>query len=440
MHADRVERGQHALGRRRRVEADHLARRRRAGHGIADSGEDRDGEHERRLAHRLRPMHDVLGIRAAVEERHAEVGRHVARGRDLVGGRRVRQEPSPIVPDELLGGEPAHALDEAALDLPAVDRRIDGAPAVVEHVDPQYAVLARERIDHDLGDRRAVGEVQERTAAERGGVPADLRRAVEAGRGERHPRRMGRRRELGEGQDVMAGARLVPTEFDRLGCHAEALGGDHRKARLDVARRAHGRGAVEIGAGRGGGRGRVRHLPRVGRRHLHALDVDAELGGDEPRYLGVEALAHLRAAVVQVHAAVAIDVDERARLIEVRRHEGDPELDRRQREPPAEDRPGRVRVRDRTAAAAIVGARLEPIDQRGQPRGVDGHAVRRHVPPGRVEVRAADVERITPEPARDGVDHVLHTEHRLRGAKATKGGVRDGVRAMAVRGDLDAPR
>src|SRR3712207_8535932 len=46
--------------------------------------------------------------------------------RDLVGRRRMREEPSFGVEDELLGREPAHALHEAALDLADVDRRVQG--------------------------------------------------------------------------------------------------------------------------------------------------------------------------------------------------------------------------------------------------------------------------------------------------------------------------
>ena len=45
--------------------------------------------------------------------------------------------------------------------------------------------------------------------------------------------------------------------------------------------------------------------------------------------LGVQPLAHLRAAVIHLHAAVAINQHQRARLIEERRGEGNAELHRR---------------------------------------------------------------------------------------------------------------
>jgi len=44
----------------------------------------------------------------------------------------VRAQPAPLVPPQLLGRKPAEPLDEAALDLAEVDRRIERAPDVVE--------------------------------------------------------------------------------------------------------------------------------------------------------------------------------------------------------------------------------------------------------------------------------------------------------------------
>ena len=69
-----------------------------------------------------------------------------------------------LVVDEFLGGQPAHALDEGAFDLADIDRRIDGAPDVVEDIDAADAHLAGEDIDHDLAAGRAVGEIEERPA------------------------------------------------------------------------------------------------------------------------------------------------------------------------------------------------------------------------------------------------------------------------------------
>jgi hypothetical protein len=49
-----------------------------------------------------------------------------------------------------LSGEPAHALNETALDLADVDGRVQGPADVMEDVDAGHPVLARERIDDHL--------------------------------------------------------------------------------------------------------------------------------------------------------------------------------------------------------------------------------------------------------------------------------------------------
>jgi hypothetical protein len=54
------------------------------------------------------------------------------------------------VPDQLLGGQPAHALDEGAFDLADVDGRVDGAAHVVQDVGAQHAVLAGQGVDGHL--------------------------------------------------------------------------------------------------------------------------------------------------------------------------------------------------------------------------------------------------------------------------------------------------
>ena len=73
-------------------------------------------------------------------------------------------EAALVVPDQFLGGEPARALHVGAFDLADVDGRVQGVAAVVEDVGAEDAVLARERVDHDLGHGAAVGEVEERPA------------------------------------------------------------------------------------------------------------------------------------------------------------------------------------------------------------------------------------------------------------------------------------
>ena len=93
------------------------------------------------------------------------------------------------------------------------------------------------------------------------------------------------------------------------------------------------RAAVEVGAGAGrGGRG-VGHLVGAGRREPDLLQRQPERGRGDLEHLGVQALAHLGAAVVDQHRAVLVDVHQRAGLVEGREVERDAELHRRDRQP-----------------------------------------------------------------------------------------------------------
>ena len=68
---------------------------------------------------------------------------------------------------------------------------------------------------------------------------------------------------------------------------------------------------------------------------MHALEPDAELFRRDLRYLLEQALAHFRAAVIEVDGAVLIDVHQRAGLVEMGERERNAELHRRQRDAPS---------------------------------------------------------------------------------------------------------
>ncbi len=214
------------------------------------------------------------------------------------------------------------------------------------------------------------------------------------------------------------------------------LGGEVGQAPLDLARRRLRRHAVQVGAGRGRGRRGVRHLAGVGRRDLHLVEVDLELLGHHLRDLDVQALPHLGAAVVQVHAAVGVDVHQRAGLVEVRGGEGDAELHRRQRDAPLEIRILPVPLRNLLPAGAIAAALLKLRDQLRQDVVLDLHVVGRDVPWRiAVEVGPPHLERVEPALARDLVHHPLDADHALRAAEAAEGGVGDRVGLAALRAD-----
>ena len=128
------------------------------------------------------------------------------------------------MPDELFHRQPAHALDEAALDLADVDRRVERPAGVVQDVRGEQLPFAGERVDDDLAHRRAVGEVVERPALHRLAVPRQARRRVEAVGPELDARHVGVDDELAERD------RLLRADRDRAA-------GEATRSRAPCARR-----------------------------------------------------------------------------------------------------------------------------------------------------------------------------------------------------------
>jgi hypothetical protein len=83
-----------------------------------------------RIADGLAPVHDA-GLGRTIEQAHAEALGALEQRRELVRARAARRKPALAIPHELLGREPAEALREAALDLPAIDERRERVADVV---------------------------------------------------------------------------------------------------------------------------------------------------------------------------------------------------------------------------------------------------------------------------------------------------------------------
>ena len=229
---------------------------------------------------------------------------------------------------------------------------LSDAPTSCRMSTAQQPVLAGQRVDRDLGHRRAVGEVEERPAGQRRAVVVDLRRRVEARRRQLHARVVRGVDELGERErGARRRARSPPANATSSGAQSNLRAANAARRSRSVARRGARRHAVDVAARRCGRRRRVRHLARVGRRYAHRVERHAELLRDDLLHLGEQALAHLGAAVVQQHRAVAVDVDQRAGLVVMRRGERDAELDRRQRDAALDDRAGAIPRGDRLRAA-----------------------------------------------------------------------------------------
>ena len=95
------------------------------------------------------------------------------------------------VPNQLLHGQPTRALHKAAFNLPDVQGWVQGRPTIVKNIAAQDTVFARERVNHDLCDRSAIGEIQKRPARAFDAIPSNVGRFVKSRGRERNPRLIG---------------------------------------------------------------------------------------------------------------------------------------------------------------------------------------------------------------------------------------------------------
>ncbi len=207
---------------------------------------------------------------------------------------------------------------------------------------------------------------------------------------------------------------------------------------LDRARGSLRRHAVQVGTGRGGGRGRVRHLARIGCSDADGRKRQPELRGHHLRDLDMHALPHLGSAVIEQHRSVGIHLDERASLVECGGRERDAELDGRERKPALDYCVVRVPLCNGMAALTIGAAGLELARDERQNVVVDDLPVVRDISfADAIEIGATDIEWIEPQRARNVIDHLLDDHHRLGRAEPAKRGVRNRVRLAPVRDDFD---
>ena len=66
------------------------------------------------------------------------------------------------------------------------------------------------------------------------------------------------------------------------------------------------------------------------RRYLNLMHIYLERFGDHLRHFSEQALTHFSAAMIEVDAAIGVDMNECTCLVQMGHREGDPELDRRQ--------------------------------------------------------------------------------------------------------------
>ena len=169
-----------------------------------------------------------------------KIARHVGDRGNLVRRRRMAQQLAAFAVDQALGRDPAHALDEAADDLAAVDAGIDRAADVDQQIDARHGELAGEAIDLDLGDGRALRVVQERSAAAGLAVVVDAGRGVEAVGAEVDAVAAGRGAELAEVACAASGLRRSKT----MPSSKTTCSGDSAEAELGIGKLPRGEGGA----------------------------------------------------------------------------------------------------------------------------------------------------------------------------------------------------
>ena len=362
-------------------------------------------------------------VLALLPQLHPEIGRHIPGHRNLVGRRRVRQQASGLrMPHQRLAGQPAHALHEAALDLPAIQRRIERATDVMQDVSAQQPRLAGERVDRHLGHRRTIGEIEKRPAAQGLGVIGNLRCAVVAGGRERdtmHPAQLG---QGSERQLLCAGLYRIAGKAHVSKVNAEMTGSEVTHAVTNLKRCRLCRLAIEIRPGRrSGGRG-IGHPGGIRSGAAHARQINGKNLGHDLRHLGEQTLTHFGAAMIEQHRAVGVDIHQRTGLIEHGGGKGNAELHRCDGKTAPDHRLAGIPGLDLLATGAIVRGLLQRIEQRRHDEVLELLAVVGDIThAGLIEITPPNIQRIHAQMAGNFIQHLLRGEHALRSAKAAKG-------------------
>ena len=297
-------------------------------------------------------------------------------------------------------------------------------------VSAQDAVLARQHVDGNFGDSGAVRIIEEGPALPPVPVPMDFWRCVKTGRGQRHTAKIGRLYRVGKAEaGGVAKMHTASGKAHRITRQIMLCRQKITNAQPDGAGRRLRRHAIKIRAGRGRrGRG-VGHLAGACCGDFDRIYIDLEFIGDNLRHLGVEALAHFGAAMIELHRAVIIDMDKGARLIEKLCVEGNAEFHRRQGNAALDQIIGAVERLNLSAPPGVVGRYLQLVndvlnDAIGDRLAIVGDALlgggNRSV---RIEITPPDNQWIEAQMMRHLVNRPLHPQHPLRPAKAAKGRV-----------------
>src|SRR3989338_7883582 len=303
----------------------------------------------------------------------------------------------------------------------------------MQDVGAQHLVLTGQGIDDHFRTGCAVGEVVERTASSLVAIIEDLRRAVEAGAGERYLAEIGLLDDFLEAQEQVTHAHLAVAEFDVFRGDLVFAHQKINQALLECFGSVLCGLAVKVGTAGGGSRRGVWHLVGVGGGDLDTRDIHLQHFSDDLRDLGVEALAHFGAAVVQVNRTIGVDMDQRAGLVEEGGGKADTEFHRGQRQAFLQHGALGVERADFFAALGVVTAGFQLGGHLVDNVVLDGLVVVGDVALGlAVVVELAYFQRVFAQTARDRIHDLFNGDHALRAAETAVGGVRSGVGLAAV--------
>ena len=198
----------------------------------------------------------------------------------------------------------------------------------MQDVGAQHFIFAGQGVDDDFDAGGAKGEIVERPAACLRAVIKNLRCFVVARARQRHLAKVRLLDQAFKAQQLFANAYLAIAENHRLRLDLIFISRKGHQTLLDDVSGVLRSLAVQIAATGGGGRRGVRHFVGIGCSDLHPADVNLEHFGHHLRHFDVQALAHLGATMIEVDAAIGVDVDQCAGLIEKAGSKGNTEFDR----------------------------------------------------------------------------------------------------------------
>ena len=307
----------------------------------------------------------------------------------------------------------------------------------MQDVHAQQFVLAGQGVDGHFAAGRAIGKVVEGTTAQGAAVVVDVGRGVKTIAPELHTLAVGELHRLREGTHQLRCAHLSLCEHHLIRLAAIGFGQTCGQVVAHLQGSAFCGAAIQIGAA-GGRRGTgIGDFVGVGAADAHLAQGQAQHLGHHRTDLGVQALAHLGAAVVDQHTAIGVDRHQSTCLVELGGGEADAKLHRGEGDTALDNRVLRIESADLIAAISVVAICRQVSHEARQDVVFHRHAIGRGVARGlAIKVAQSHIQGIELQAAGDVTHHGFNQHHALRPTESTERGVALGVEFDAVRDDV----